>query len=49
MSDLVVKFGCAKAVSALAGLAWLTGCLNLWGHMHQLGLPPAASLAVFGL
>jgi apolipoprotein N-acyltransferase len=33
----------------VTGLAWLTGCLNLWGYMHQLGLPPAPLLGVFGL
>ena len=32
-----------------AGVAWLVGCLNLWGYMHYLGLPPMAWLGGFGL
>ncbi len=33
----------------MAGLSWLTGCLNLWGYMRMLGAPFSLWLLVFSI
>ena len=37
------------AAALVTALAWLAGCMNLYGYFHRLGLPPAAWLGGFGL
>ena len=38
-----------RSAVLMAGLSWLTGCLNLWGYMHMLGAPFSLWLLVFSI